>query len=129
MCTTTINAIVSGDDTLDQVANKFAQDAMEAFLYNHSWSKYNDLAIRAKTTTSTKIVAQNAPKPSMSHIPVQYQKYSKVFSEEASHHLPKHQAWDHAIELKPNASMKNCSIYRLMPKESSALSEYITEHL
>ncbi len=125
----TINAIVTNEDTPDQVVNEFAQDAMEAFLYNHSFTKYDDLAIRAKTTTSTEIAAQTAPKPSTSHIPVQYQRYSKVFSEEASHCLPRHQAWDHAIELKLGASMKNCSIYQLMPKESSALSKYISEHL
>ncbi len=110
-CTTTINAMIPGKDTPDQATNEFTQDAMEAFLYNHSFSKYDDLAIRAKTTTSTTIVARNAPEPSTAHIPVQYQKYSKVFSEEASHHLPKHQAWDHAIELKSGVSMKNCSIY------------------
>ena len=127
--TTTINAMLSSEDTLDQEANEFTQDAMETFLYNHSWCKYDDLAIQAKTTTSTEIAARNAPKPSISHIPEQYQKYSQVFSEEASHRLPKHQAWDHAIDLKPGMSMKNCSIYRLTPKESSALNEYITEHL
>jgi hypothetical protein len=38
------------------------------------------------------------------------------------------QPWDHVIELKPGASMKNCSIYRLTPKESLALKEYIEEH-
>jgi len=107
----TINAMLSGEDAPDQVVNEFAQDAMEAFLYNHSWHKYDDLAIRAKTTTSTEIAARNAPQLSASHISAQYQKYSQVFSEKASHCLPKHQAWDHVIELKPGMSMKNCSIY------------------
>ena len=55
--TMTINAMIHGEDTPDQAANEFAQDAMEAFLYNHSFSKYDNLAIRAKTTTSTTIVA------------------------------------------------------------------------
>src|ERR1700691_943441 len=91
--------------------------------------KYDNLAIRAKTTTSTEIAARTAPKPSTEHIPAQYQQYSKVFSEEASQGLPQHQPWDHAIELKPNATMKNCGIYRLTAKESDALKEYITENL
>jgi len=107
MHSTTINALVTNEDTPDQVINKFAQDAMEAFLYNHSFTKYNNLTIRAKTTTSTKIAARTAPKPSTTHIPVQYWRYSKVFSLEASHRLPKHQAWDHAIDLKPGTSMES----------------------
>ena len=65
----------------------------------------------------------------MTHIPVQYHKYSKVFSEQASHRLPDHQAWDHVIELKPGASMRNTGIYRLTPSEHAALKEYITDHL
>jgi hypothetical protein len=101
---------------------------MEVFLYNHSFSKYDHLAIHPKTTTSMEIAAKNAPKSPMNHVPSQYSKYSKVFSETALHWLPQHQPWDHVIELKPGASMKNCSIYRLTPKESLALKEYIEEH-
>ena len=126
---TTINVLQPIDNTQDLDNPTFAQEAMESFLYNHSFTKYDDLAIRAKTTTSTGIAAKTASKASLDHIPIQYKKYSKVFSEEASHRLPKHQPWDHAIDLKPGASMKNCSIYRLTPKEQEALKEYITEHL
>jgi len=68
-------------------------------------------------------------KPSVEHIPSHFWCYVKVFSEEASHRLPMHKPWDHAIDLKPGASMKNCSIYRLTPKEADALKEYISEHL
>ena len=35
-------------------------------------------------------------------IPLPYHKFSKVFSEEASHEFPPTRVWDHAIELKPN---------------------------
>jgi hypothetical protein len=65
----------------------------------------------------------------MSHVPEKYHLYSKVFSKEVSHHLPQHQPWDHAIDLVPGATMKNCGIYRLTPKEETALKEYITDHL
>src|SRR5579859_7215457 len=78
---------------------------------------------------STEITVKAASKTSIDHIPAQYQRYSKLFSEEASQRLPKHQPWDHAINLKPGAKIKKCSIYRLTPKESIALKEYITEHL
>jgi hypothetical protein len=103
--------------------------AMESFLYIHSFAKYNDLAIRAKTTTSTTLAAKATPNLRNELLPVQFQRYSKVFSETASHRLPTHQSWDHAIKLKPDSSMRNCGIYRLTPKESEALKEYITEHL
>lgn len=33
-------------------------------------------------------------------IPAEYRRYTKVFSEEESHRLPKHKPWDHTIELK-----------------------------
>jgi hypothetical protein len=124
---TTINALQPEEEPWIP-EDTFAQEAMEVFLYNHSFSKYDHLAIRAKTTTSTEIAAKNAPKSPTNHVPSQYSKYSKVFSETASHRLPQHQPWDHVIKLKPGASMKNCSIYRLTPKESLALKEYIEEH-
>ena len=55
-------------------------------------------------------------------IPPHYQQFTKVFDKEASHRLPKHQPWDHTIDLKPNApSSLNCKIYPLMIKEKEAL--------
>jgi hypothetical protein len=36
-------------------------------------------------------------------VPKEYQRYIKVFSETESHKLPKHQPWDHTIDLKPDA--------------------------
>ena len=87
---TTINAL-NPEEPEDLVPeNSFAHDAIDAFLYNHSFTKYDDLAIRAKTTTSTKIAAKTAPKPSMDHLPAQFRKYSKVFSEQESYRLPQH---------------------------------------
>jgi hypothetical protein len=36
-------------------------------------------------------------------IPTEYQRHMKIFSELASHHLPRHTIWDHVIELLPGA--------------------------
>jgi hypothetical protein len=36
-------------------------------------------------------------------VPKEYRCYAKVFSETESHQLPKHQPWDHTIDLKSNA--------------------------
>ena len=106
-----------------------AEDPTDEFLRVYRLEKERTIPIRAKTTKSTEVAARAAPKPSTTHIPVQFQRYSKVFSEEASYRLPQHQPWDHAIDLKPNATMKNGSVYRLTPKENTALQEYIAEHL
>jgi hypothetical protein len=95
----------------------------------HCQEKECTVVIRSKSTISTELAAKHVPRPSTSHIPEQYQQYSKVFSKEASHCLPQHQPWNHAIELIPGTTMKNCEIYRLTPKEENALKEYIMDHL
>ena len=65
----------------------------------------------------------------MSAIPEKYWLFTKVFSKKASHRLPTHRPWDHAIDLIPGKTMKNSGIYHLTPSKSTALKEYITEHL
>jgi hypothetical protein len=106
----------------------YSLDTTDIIMINHILEiracSSNKLAI-AKTTMSTKVVMRDAPKPSKDHIPAQFQHYHKVFSEEASHRLPKHQPWDHAIDLKPDSTMRNTSIYHLTPKENESLKEYI----
>ena len=63
-------------------------------------------------------------------IPPHYQRFAKVFDEEASHRLPKHQPWDHTIDLKPNApSSLNCKIYPLTTQEKEALRKWLDEEL
>jgi hypothetical protein len=128
-CTTTINVIQPEEELFMDHNTMFGQDVVESFLYLHSFTKYDDLAIQSKTTTSTGIAMKTTPKRPFTTSPTQYHDYSKVFSETALHQLPMHQPWDHGIELKPGASMCNCSIYVFTPKEAEALKEYITEHL
>jgi hypothetical protein len=43
---------------------------------------------------------RNATTPAKG-IPTQYQQFTRVFSEDASHEFPPSHLWDHAIELKP----------------------------
>ena len=55
-------------------------------------------------------------------IPLHYQQFTRVFDEEASHRLPKHQPWDHTIDLKPSAPASlNCKIYPLTTQEKEVL--------
>ena len=85
--------------------------------------------ICTKVTHSTNIAQKASAVQPLTLIPAPFQRYSSIFSEKASEHLPKHQPWDHAIDLKHSATLKNCGIYRLMPAENLALKAYITEHL
>ena len=63
-------------------------------------------------------------------IPLPYQQFAKVFSEEASHEFPPSRIWDHAIELKPNApTMLPGKIYPLSQAELQELEKFIMEHL
>jgi len=62
-------------------------------------------------------------------IPLEFCKYAKVFSDEEAQRLPKHQPWDHKIDLQPGLQMRKTSVYRLMPPEMIALKEYITDGL
>ena len=58
--------------------------------------------IRAKSTTSMHLAIPQQKKLIEDLVPPQFLKYHKVFDEKASQRLPSHQAWDHAIELKPD---------------------------
>jgi len=62
-------------------------------------------------------------------IPPEFRKYAKVFLDEEAQRLPKHQPWDHKIDLQPGLQMRKTSVYRLTPPEMTALKEYITDSL
>ena len=65
-----------------------------------------------------------------SQIPPQYQQFTKVFSEEASHEFPPARVWDHAIELKPDApATLPGKIYPLSQMELQELQKFVDEHL
>jgi hypothetical protein len=63
-------------------------------------------------------------------IPAPYQRFTRVFSEDASHEFPPSQLWDHAIELKPNApSTLLGRLIRLSQPELLELQKFVKEHL
>jgi len=62
-------------------------------------------------------------------IPPEFRKYVKVFSDEEAQQLPKHQLWDHKINIQPGLQMRKTSVYRLTPPEMTTLKEYITDGL
>jgi hypothetical protein len=61
---------------------------------------------------------------------MEYQRHRKVFSEQASHRLPKHTIWDHAIELSPDApNTLPTQLIPLAQDELKAAHNFVEEHL
>src|SRR5258708_6046697 len=67
--------------------------------------------------------------PSRSTILECYKDFTDVFSEGAFTHLPPHKAWDHAIELHPNAKPPRGRTFPLSPAEQKELDEFLRENL
>ena len=82
----------------------------------------------ARTTISTALTKE-ATKSTVEVIPLAFCTYRKVFSDEEAQQLPKHQPWDHKIDLIPGQQMGKTSVYRLMPPEKIALKDYIEDGL
>jgi RNase H-like domain found in reverse transcriptase/Reverse transcriptase (RNA-dependent DNA polymerase)/Integrase zinc binding domain/Aspartyl protease/Chromo (CHRromatin Organisation MOdifier) domain len=63
-------------------------------------------------------------------IPEQYKKWEHLFQEEMTiAALPKHQPWDHEIELMPGKQPTFGPIYQLSEKELGVLRDYLKENL
>ena len=64
-----------------------------------------------------------------STIPECYKDFANVFSEEAFTHLPPRKAWDHTIELHPDAKLPRGRTFPLSPTEQKELDEFLRENL
>ena len=61
-------------------------------------------------------------------IPPQYNKFKRLFSEEASHHFPPKRAWDHAIDFKLDTpDVIDCKVYPMTQTEDKAMKDFIKE--
>jgi len=87
---------------------------------------YPELVV-TQTTVSTTLA--KAEQPKNVEIPPEFRQYGKVFSDEEAQRLPKHQPWDHKIDLIPGMEMKKTTVYHLTPIEKVALKEYIEDGL
>jgi hypothetical protein len=74
-------------------------------------------------------LAKDTAKLPFEGVPLAFRKYKKVFSDEEAQRLPRHQPWDHKIDLIPGQPMGKTSVYRLTPPEKIALKEYIEDGL
>src|SRR5258707_4486946 len=79
------------------------EDAVYVILLTPEWEEH----ICAMSTPSQRLAEEAQAQqvhPPESAIPEHYKDFAEVFSEEAFAHLPPCKAWDHAIELHPNAN-------------------------
>jgi hypothetical protein len=77
-----------------------------------------------------KAIAAKGKKTFKEMVPIHYHDFAKVFSEEESHRLPKHQPWDHAIDLEPDAVTHwKVKTYPMSVIEQEALDKFLEENL
>src|SRR5258707_2899589 len=104
------------------------EDAVYAILPTPEWEEH----ISATSTPSQRLAeeaqAQRAHL-SRSAIPEHYKDFADIFSEEAFTHLPPRKAWDHAIELHPNAKLPRERTFPLSPTKQKELDEFLRENL
>jgi len=63
-------------------------------------------------------------------IPKEYENFNdRVFNKAVFEKLPERSKWDHAIELMPNATSKDCKVYSLNIKEQEELDKFLEEYL
>jgi hypothetical protein len=73
---------------------------------------------------------KTVPTEPIKGIPPEYQRHSKVFSEEASQRLPQHTIWDHAIELLDRApTTLPGQLLPLTQEERQEAHNFVAEHL
>ena len=85
-----------------------------------------------ETTTirgiATELAIQAGEGKKKVEIPAVYDRFKRLFSEEASQQFPPKRPWDHAIELKSDApDAIPCKVYPMTPVEDKALEEFIRE--
>ncbi len=112
------------DDSQDSSPSLDTMQRVRAHL-----DKYDEMEdpVLARTMVSTYLA--KTVQVVQKDIPPEFQQYHQVFSDEEAQRLPKHQPWDHKIDLIPGKQMRKTSIYRLTPPEKIALQDYITAGL
>src|SRR5258707_15693620 len=104
------------------------EDTIYAILLTPEWKE----CISATSTPSQRLAEEAQAQQahlSRSAIPECYKDFADIFSEEAFTHLPPHKAWDHAIELHPDAKLPRGRTFPLSPAEQKELDEFLKENL
>src|SRR5258708_663070 len=104
------------------------EDVVYAILLTLEWEEH----ICAMSTPSQRLAEEAQAQrvcPPESAIPKRYEDFADVFSKEAFAHLPPRKAWDHAIELHPDAKLPRGRMFPLSPTEQKELDAFLRENL
>src|SRR5258708_7139156 len=104
------------------------EDAVYAILLTPEWEE----CICATSTPSQRLAEEaraQRVRPPEGAIPKHYEDFADIFSEEAFAHLPPRKAWDHAIELHPDAKLPRGRTFPLSPTEQKELDTFLRENL
>jgi hypothetical protein len=87
--------------------------------------------IRASSTVSQRLAEAYAwnSAPAGTDVPPWAADFSDVFNKESFDSLPEKRAWDHTIELVPDAKPANCKVYPISPLKQKELDAFIVEGL
>src|SRR5258708_1662301 len=99
-------------------------DTVYAILLTPEWEE----RICATSTPSQRLAEEawaQRVRPPKSTIPKCYEDFADVFSKEAFAHLPPRKAWDHTIELHPNAKLPRGRTFPLSPTEQKELDAFL----
>ena len=81
-------------------------------------------------TTAVELAVAAGQQQTKSQIPIEYQRFAALFSEEESRRFPPQRKCDHAITFKLGAPDSiNCKIYPMTRTEDAALDKFIDEQL
>src|SRR5258705_167276 len=104
------------------------EEAVYTILLTPEWEECIHATLAPLQRLAEEAQAQQAC-PSRSTILECYRDFVDVFLEEAFTHLPPHKAWDHAMELHPDAKLPRGRTFPLSPTEQKELDKFLRENL
>uniref|UniRef100_A0A0W0FF01 RNA-directed DNA polymerase n=1 Tax=Moniliophthora roreri TaxID=221103 RepID=A0A0W0FF01_MONRR len=87
--------------------------------------------IRAKLSTSQRLQhsADDGLQPAIVKIPEYLSQYQGQFEDREAERFPISRSYDHAIELKPEFTLRDCKVYSLTALEQAELNNFLAENL
>ncbi|ESK86780.1 hypothetical protein Moror_15158 [Moniliophthora roreri MCA 2997] len=87
--------------------------------------------IRAKLSASQRLEhgITRSVKDTSATIPTYLEEYQEQFEDKAAERFPVSRSYDHAIELKPEFTPRDCKIYSLTALEQTELDDFLHENL
>ena len=106
------------------------RDVIYAAFIPPEWVEHH---IRATGTPSQRLAQEGQKveegRPFEDMVPEPYHDFCDIFSKEAFDELPPQKAWDHAIDLTPEAELPHSWTFPLSPEEQKELDGFLCKNL